>query len=151
MNYTELPRLGFHKRSGASTIKISDERLLDQAENLYRTLFKLMHQFIIMADKHGNPMPRDVAINTLRGMIWPAIAAVTGEDLPKGLTYQDGGVESKAGVTRYEFDSQADRDEFIDRRFSERKGDETPGFYSLPDGDSLGVFCNTVTHYEKGT
>ena len=46
------------------------------------------------------------------------------------------------------FDDQAARNTFLDEHFPERQCcQDVPGFFHLAAGDSLGVFCNRVTHY----
>ena len=50
---------------------------------------------------------------------------------------------------RWTFESQQERDRFIDERFPERQMDEVPGGYLLPDGSYLGVIGGEVTHYEQ--
>lgn len=43
------------------------------------------------------------------------------------------------------------RNAYIAATFPEREATEVPGLYELPNGDRLGVFCETVTLYEKAT
>jgi hypothetical protein len=47
-----------------------------------------------------------------------------------------------------DFKSQRARNEHLETEYPDRKGCEVPGFYHLPDGRSLGVFCNSITLYE---
>ena len=47
------------------------------------------------------------------------------------------------------FPTTQQRNEYIDNTFPKRECTDVPGLYSLPDGRSLGVFCLTVTVYEK--
>jgi hypothetical protein len=45
------------------------------------------------------------------------------------------------------FPNQAARDTFLNEHFPERQCCQVPGLFHLAAGDSLGVFCNQVTHY----
>lgn len=45
------------------------------------------------------------------------------------------------------FDSADARDAYLEREHPDRKALEQPGTYSLPNGDELGVFLNSVTIY----
>lgn len=55
----------------------------------------------------------------------------------------------KVKETPYTFDTQAERDAFLNERFPSRQCSDVPGFYVLADGNGLGVRGLTVTHYEE--
>lgn len=74
-------------------------------------------------------------------MDWEATVTYRGPD-------RAGGGWAESEQLRFTFVTTADRDRFMDLMFSGRKSHQAPGYYTLPDGRLLRVFCESIVVWQ---